>query len=123
VDYPFRYGLQTIVIPGPADYGLDTSEWLLPQCLKEAGYKTAIIGKWHLGHADKKYWPKQRGFDYQYGAMKRKRHSPEEITKKLLAAEEATAGGKTVEEAYRVAITSTVKPLRYPVSGSVMSTG
>src|SRR5215469_14541846 len=67
--YPFRYGLQTIVIPTAAAYGLDTSEWLMPQCLKEAGYKTAIIGKWHLGHADKKYWPKQRGFDYQYGAM------------------------------------------------------
>ncbi|MEI6537259.1 MAG: arylsulfatase [Verrucomicrobiaceae bacterium] len=67
--YPFRYGLQTIVIPGPAGYGLDTSEYLMPQCLKDAGYKTAIIGKWHLGHADLKYWPKQRGFDYQYGAM------------------------------------------------------
>jgi arylsulfatase A-like enzyme len=67
--YPFRYGLQTIVIPTAAGYGLDTTEWLMPQCLKEAGYKTAIIGKWHLGHADKKYWPKQRGFDYQYGAM------------------------------------------------------
>lgn len=67
--YPFRYGLQTIVIPGPASYGLDTTEYLLPQCLKEAGYTTAIIGKWHLGHADIKYWPKQRGFDYQYGAM------------------------------------------------------
>ena len=67
--YPFRYGLQTIVIPGPAGYGLDTSEWLMPQALKEAGYSTAIIGKWHLGHADQKYWPRQRGFDYQYGAM------------------------------------------------------
>ncbi|MEI6491858.1 MAG: arylsulfatase [Verrucomicrobiota bacterium] len=67
--YPFRYGLQTIVIPGPADYGLDTTEFLLPQCLKDAGYATAIIGKWHLGHADTKFWPKQRGFDYQYGAM------------------------------------------------------
>lgn len=67
--YPFRYGLQTIVIPGPANYGLDTSEYLMPQCLKDAGYTTAIIGKWHLGHADIKYWPKQRGFDYQYGAM------------------------------------------------------
>lgn len=67
--YPFRYGLQTIVIPGPASYGLDTSEFLMPQCLKDAGYTTAIIGKWHLGHADTKYWPKQRGFDYQYGAM------------------------------------------------------
>jgi arylsulfatase A-like enzyme len=67
--YPFRYGLQTIVIPGPAGYGLATNEWLLPQALKEAGYNTAIIGKWHLGHGDTKYWPRQRGFDYQYGAM------------------------------------------------------
>ncbi len=67
--FPFRYGLQTIVIPTAAGYGLDTSEYLMPQCLGDAGYRTAIIGKWHLGHADQKYWPKQRGFDYQYGAM------------------------------------------------------
>jgi hypothetical protein len=32
--YPFRYGLQTIVIPGPAGYGLDTTEYLMPQCLR-----------------------------------------------------------------------------------------
>jgi arylsulfatase A-like enzyme len=67
--YPFRYGLQTAVIPAVSAYGLDTNEWLMPQALKEAGYDTAIIGKWHLGHADKKYWPRQRGFDYQYGPM------------------------------------------------------
>jgi arylsulfatase A-like enzyme len=67
--YPFRYGLQTAVIPSVSTYGLDPAEWLLPQCLKDAGYSTAIIGKWHLGHADKKFWPRQRGFDYQYGAM------------------------------------------------------
>lgn len=67
--YPFRYGLQTAVIPSVSAYGLDTSEWMMPQALKEAGYHTAIIGKWHLGHADKKYWPNQRGFDYQYGAL------------------------------------------------------
>jgi arylsulfatase A-like enzyme len=67
--YPFRYGLQTAVIPSVSAYGLDTTEWLMPQCLKEAGYTTAIIGKWHLGHADRKWWPRQRGFDYQYGAM------------------------------------------------------
>jgi arylsulfatase A-like enzyme len=67
--YPFRYGLQTAVIPSSHTYGLPTDEWLLPQALKEAGYKTAIIGKWHLGHADRKYWPRQRGFDYQYGPL------------------------------------------------------
>ena len=64
-----RYGLQTAVIPQGHDYGLSTDEWLLPQALKEAGYETVIIGKWHLGHADPKYWPRQRGFDYQYGPL------------------------------------------------------
>ena len=32
--YPFRYGLQTAVIPSVSQYGLDTTEWLLPQSLK-----------------------------------------------------------------------------------------
>src|SRR5262244_2340734 len=67
--YPFRYGLQTLVIPTPMRYGLDTDEWLLPQALKTAGYRTVMVGKWHLGHGDRKYWPRQRGFDYHYGAM------------------------------------------------------
>jgi arylsulfatase A-like enzyme len=67
--YPFRYGLQTAVIPASYTYGLPTDEWILPQALKEAGYTTAIIGKWHLGHGDRKYWPRQRGFDYQYGPL------------------------------------------------------
>ncbi|HEY9648010.1 MAG TPA: arylsulfatase [Chroococcidiopsis sp.] len=67
--YPYRYGLQTLVIPSAGTYGLPTEEWLLPQALKQAGYETAIVGKWHLGHADHKYWPLQRGFDYQYGPI------------------------------------------------------
>lgn len=67
--YPLRYGLQTLVIPAGMSYGLATDEWLLPQALKEAGYTTAIFGKWHLGHAKREYWPTQRGFDYQYGAQ------------------------------------------------------
>jgi arylsulfatase A-like enzyme len=67
--YPHRYGLQTLVIPSAGTYGLPTDEWLLPQALQAAGYRTAIVGKWHLGHADRKYWPRQRGFDYQYGPL------------------------------------------------------
>ncbi|WP_246702734.1 arylsulfatase [Starkeya sp. ORNL1] len=67
--YPLRYGLQTGVIPSGATYGLATDEFLLPQALKQAGYRTALIGKWHLGHADRKYWPRQRGFDYFYGPL------------------------------------------------------
>jgi len=67
--YPHRYGLQTLVIPSAGSYGLPTDEWILPQMLKSAGYRTAIVGKWHLGHADRKYWPRQRGFDHQYGPL------------------------------------------------------
>jgi len=59
--YPFRYGLQTLVIPAPSTYGLPTDEWLLQQALKDAGYYTAIVGKWHLGHAAENYRPRPRG--------------------------------------------------------------
>lgn len=67
--YPLRYGLQSFVILPEQNFGIPLDEKLLPQVLKEAGYSTAIVGKWHLGHADRKLWPRQRGFDYQYGAM------------------------------------------------------
>jgi arylsulfatase A-like enzyme len=67
--YPLRYGLQSFVIIPEQTYGLPTDERLLPQVLDGAGYRTAIVGKWHLGHADQKYWPRQRGFDYQYGPI------------------------------------------------------
>jgi arylsulfatase A-like enzyme len=65
--YPMRHGLQTLVIFPSHQYGLPTDEKTLPQALKEVGYSTYMVGKWHLGHADKKYWPNQRGFDHFYG--------------------------------------------------------
>ena len=40
--YPFRYGLQTAVIPSASKYGLSTDEWLLPQALKEVGSKPPL---------------------------------------------------------------------------------
>lgn len=67
--YPLRYGLQSFVILPDQTYGLPTDERLLPQVLQQAGYETAIVGKWHLGHADRKYWPRSRGFSYQYGPL------------------------------------------------------
>jgi arylsulfatase A-like enzyme len=65
--YPMRYGLQMLVIFPSHTYGLPTDERTLPQALKEVGYQTLMVGKWHLGHAYKKYWPQNRGFDYFYG--------------------------------------------------------
>src|SRR5215471_17495294 len=34
--YPFRYGLQTMVIAAPHTYGLSTDEYLMPQALKDS---------------------------------------------------------------------------------------
>ncbi|WP_367882478.1 arylsulfatase [Rhizobium sp. WYJ-E13] len=67
--YPLRYGLQTGVIPAAGTYGIPLDEYLLPQMLQDAGYRTAMVGKWHLGHAKPEYWPRQRGFDSFYGAL------------------------------------------------------
>ena len=67
--YPLRYGLQSGVIPSGGSYGLATDEYLLSQLLKDNGYETALVGKWHLGHGKTEYWPRQRGFDHFYGAL------------------------------------------------------
>jgi arylsulfatase A-like enzyme len=65
--YPIRLGLQVMVVRPWADYGLPLEERTLAQALKEAGYQTAIVGKWHLGHCRPEYLPTRRGFDHQYG--------------------------------------------------------
>ena len=65
--YPIRHGLQVGVVRPWAQYGLPLDEQTLAQGLKSAGYATAIVGKWHLGHFKPEYLPTRRGFDHQYG--------------------------------------------------------
>ncbi|HIA01925.1 MAG TPA: arylsulfatase [Myxococcales bacterium] len=67
--HPIRYGMQFEVIRPWMENGLSLNEFLLPQALKRANYKSVIIGKWHLGHSEK-YQPFRRGFDHQYGPHK-----------------------------------------------------
>lgn len=49
-----------------AQKGLNPKETTLPEELKEAGYSTAIIGKWHLGDQPE-FFPTRHGFDYWFG--------------------------------------------------------
>lgn len=46
--------------------GLPLSETFLSTVLKEHGYRTGAIGKWHLGDAPQ-FWPIRRGFDEWFG--------------------------------------------------------
>ena len=48
--------------------GLPPDFSALPRALKEQGYHTAIIGKWHLGEGDA-YRPATHGFDYSIGPL------------------------------------------------------
>ena len=65
--YPMRYGLQVGVLRPYEKRGLPTTERVLPQLLRDAGYATAIVGKWHLGHNEPQWLPTARGFERQYG--------------------------------------------------------
>jgi|688.fasta_scaffold00713_32 arylsulfatase A-like enzyme len=65
--YPIRHGLQLSVVRPWASYGLPLEERTLSEALQKVGYTTAIVGKWHLGHASPSLLPTHRGFDHQYG--------------------------------------------------------
>jgi arylsulfatase A-like enzyme len=71
--YPFRCGMNTNPAPdgGPAadKVALALSEITLAQLLKQAGYATGMIGKWHLGHRDPNVLPTRRGFDQYFGIL------------------------------------------------------
>jgi arylsulfatase A-like enzyme len=73
---PSRAGLLTGRYPihtldgnlGPeSQNGLPANEPIISEVLKDAGYRSMAIGKWHLGHATKELLPTGRGFDHFYG--------------------------------------------------------
>jgi arylsulfatase A-like enzyme len=71
--YPGRIGFDVfgknkklpVLFPGDAE-GLNPSERLLPELLKEKGYATGMVGKWHLGDQPE-HLPTRHGFDSYYG--------------------------------------------------------
>jgi len=80
---PSRYSLLTgrfafrnnaAILPGDAPLIIDHTQPTLPKMMKKAGYKTAVVGKWHLGLGDGyvnwnqavKPGPIELGFDYSF---------------------------------------------------------
>ena len=65
---PATLGLFSVIRPWE-DRGLDPSTETLAELLRANGYATALVGKWHLGHARRAHWPQQHGFDHFYGSL------------------------------------------------------
>ena len=59
--YPNRIGISGALNP-KATFGLNKNETTIAEMLKPLGYKTAIFGKWHLGHHPE-FLPNNHGFD------------------------------------------------------------
>jgi len=64
--YPTRFGHEFNAVANQT--GLALTETTLPARLKELGYATACVGKWHLG-GTAPYLPTARGFDEFYGTL------------------------------------------------------
>jgi arylsulfatase A-like enzyme len=65
--YQDRFGFQGNPAPG-SDWGLPVEEKTIADRLKSVGYRTALLGKWHLGEKPA-FHPMTRGFDEFFGFL------------------------------------------------------
>ena len=63
--YRLRLGLEEPLAGNP-NVGLPPEQPTLPSLLKKVGYRTTLIGKWHLGELPK-FGPLESGYDHFYG--------------------------------------------------------
>ena len=76
--YPQRCGLYMGINPNRDEHkylGLHPDEITLPELLRERGYATLCVGKWHLGGEDM-FHPMNHGFDEYFGMPFNYNHSP-----------------------------------------------
>jgi arylsulfatase A-like enzyme len=85
--YQDRFGFTTnpTIDPGNPIAGLPVEEETMAQVLRKADYKSAVIGKWHMG-THPNFHPLERGFDYFYGFLSGgHNYFPEELKLKDLS--------------------------------------
>jgi arylsulfatase A-like enzyme len=63
--HSIRMGIDSVFSADSID-GMPPEEITIAEVLKESGYATGMVGKWHLGHLDR-YMPWNQGFDEFYG--------------------------------------------------------
>eukprot|EP00090_Calanus_glacialis_P012886 TRINITY_DN21515_c0_g1_i1.p1 TRINITY_DN21515_c0_g1~~TRINITY_DN21515_c0_g1_i1.p1 ORF type:complete len:501 (-),score=111.45 TRINITY_DN21515_c0_g1_i1:46-1548(-) len=65
--YPYKTSMQRGSIGPFRPTGLPTVLPTLPELLRQEGYSTHLVGKWHLGYCSTQYTPVERGFDTFFG--------------------------------------------------------
>src|SRR5690606_22167994 len=66
--YPQRAGLPNMASSMKGEAGMPGSQFTLGELFKTGNYRTAHIGKWHVGYS-KDTGPNAQGFDYSFGFM------------------------------------------------------
>ncbi|MGD2016590.1 MAG: sulfatase-like hydrolase/transferase [Planctomycetota bacterium] len=66
--YQQRFGHEKNIPPGYMAGGMSLDERTVADRLRDAGYRTGLVGKWHLGYPDA-YHPNERGFDRFHGCL------------------------------------------------------
>lgn len=122
--YPPRVGVTRVLFPGYRD-GLDQKEVTIADMLKEKGYATACIGKWHLGDKPE-YMPAVQGFDSYYGipySNDMKGRSPVELSQDALLREGMTLEGlKTLKfKKNKVPLWRDDKVIEFPVDQTTLT--
>ena len=111
--YPVRSGMAVGVAFPHSDHGLPVAKLTLPGVLRAAGYRTAMLGKWHLGASDAA-WPTAHGFDSFWGVPYSNDMKPlplyrgKKVIEPLLAQE--TFSTRMVDEARAVIAAPSDKP-------------
>ncbi len=65
-NYPYRYGLHEHVLMTNSMHGIPAEEKTIAEKMKEGGYRTALIGKWHAGCHVESQLPHRQGFDHSF---------------------------------------------------------
>jgi uncharacterized sulfatase len=111
--YPVRAGLAVGVTYPHSTAGLPQTEVTIATVLKQAGYRTAMLGKWHLGSTPES-WPTSHGFDRFWGVPWSNDMTPLPLYRNLSRIEEPlvqeTFAERLVDEARTVIAEASDRP-------------
>ncbi len=113
--FPLRHGIIRNPAPdaGIDNVGISDEEVLLGEILQNEGYRTKLIGKWHLGHREE-FFPVKHGFDEYYGILYSNDMRPVQIIENMDTVEypvdQAFLTQKYTEEAIRFITESKGEP-------------